>query len=106
MTWLYLILAGLFEVFWSITMKLSQGFTELRFASLTVLGLITSFGFLALALKSMPLGMAYPIWTGIGAVGSILAGLLIFHESINGLTWFFIILLVIALIGIKISSQH
>ncbi len=72
MTWVYLILGGLFEVVWATTMKLSQGFSNLGYSLLTIMGMIFSFGFLALAVKHLPLSIGYPVWTGIGAVGSIL----------------------------------
>lgn len=106
MTWIYLILGGLFEVVWATTMKLSQGFSHMGYSLLTILGMIFSFGFLALAVKHLPLSIGYPVWTGIGAVGSILVGLFLFKDQINPLTWIFIILLIIGLIGIKITSGH
>lgn len=106
MTWIYLILGGLFEVVWATTMKLSQGFSHMGYSLLTILGMIFSFGFLALAVKHLPLSIGYPVWTGIGAVGSILVGLFLFKDQINPLAWIFIILLIIGLIGIKITSGH
>lgn len=106
MAWIELIIAGLFEVVWASTMKLSHGFTKVNFALLTLVGMIASFYFLAKASKVLPLSMAYPIWTGVGAVGSILVGWLIFKESISPVTWLFIALLVIGIIGIKVSSGH
>ena len=71
MTWVYLILGGLFEVVWATTMKLSQEFSHFGYSLLTILGMMFSFGFLALAVKHLPLSIGYPVWTGIGAVGSI-----------------------------------
>ncbi|MDF8369297.1 multidrug efflux SMR transporter [Weissella paramesenteroides] len=106
MTWFYLILAGLFEVVWSSTMKLSEGFTQISWTMLTVIGMIASFGFLALSLKHLPLSLAYPIWTGVGAVGSIIVGVFLFGDKVSTLTWLFIILLVIGIIGIKVTSGH
>ena len=106
MTWVYLILGGLFEVVWATTMKLSQGFSNLGYSLLTIMGMIFSFGFLALAVKHLPLSIGYPVWTGIGAVGSILVGLFLFKAQINPLTWFFIALLIIGIIGIKVTSGH
>ena len=101
MTWIYLLIAGTFEVAWATTMKLSHGFSNLKFTLLTINGMIASFGFLALALKKLPLGIAYPIWTGIGAVGSILIGLILFKDKIPPLTWLFIACLVVGIIGIE-----
>ncbi|MGY3736744.1 DMT family transporter [Lactococcus taiwanensis] len=106
MTWFYLILAGLFEVAWATTMKMSQGFSNFKFSLLTVVGMIASFTFLAFALKKMPLGIAYPIWTGVGAVGSIIIGIILFKDKVPTMTWLFIGLLIIGIIGIKVTSGH
>ncbi|WP_251713158.1 DMT family transporter [Lactococcus ileimucosae] len=106
MAWVFLFLAGIFEVIWATMMKLSQGFSILKYDILTVIGMLISFGFLTLAMKKLPLGIAYPIWTGIGAVGSILVGILLFKDKLPTLTWFFILMLIVGLIGIKITSGH
>lgn len=106
MTWLLLFIAGIFEVAWATTMKLSQGFSHLGFSIATVLGMILSFLFLELAIKHLPLSLAYPIWTGIGAVGSIIVGVVLFKDQLSLLTWFFVVLLVVGIIGIKITSSH
>lgn len=68
--------------------------------------MLVSFGFLTLAMKKLPLGIAYPIWTGIGAVGAILVGALIFKDKVPSLTWVFVLMLVVGLIGIKVTSGH
>ena len=68
--------------------------------------MLVSFGFLTLAMKKLPLGIAYPIWTGIGAVGAILVGALIFKDKVPSLTWIFVLMLVVGLIGIKVTSGH
>ena len=86
------------------TMKLSNGFSHLWWSIATIIGLVLSFLFLALSLKRLDLSLAYPIWTGIGAVGSILVGLILFHDQISPLTWLFIALLIIGIIGIKVTS--
>ncbi|MFD1472981.1 DMT family transporter [Companilactobacillus mishanensis] len=104
MNWIYLLLAGLFEVVWATTMKMSHGFTKLNFTIMTIVGMIVSFALLAQATKTLPLSLAYPIWTGIGAVGSIIAGVILFGDKISLLTWFFIVLLLISIIGIKASA--
>ena len=106
MSWIFLFLAGVFEVVWASTMKLSQGFSILKYDILTIVGMLVSFGFLTLAMKKLPLGIAYPIWTGIGAVGAILVGALIFKDKVPSLTWVFVLMLVVGLIGIKITSGH
>lgn len=106
MSWIFLFLAGIFEVVWASTMKLSQGFSILKYDILTIVGMLVSFGFLTLAMKKLPLGIAYPIWTGIGAVGAILVGALIFKDKVPSLTWVFVLMLVVGLIGIKVTSAH
>lgn len=106
MSWIFLFLAGIFEVVWASTMKLSQGFSIIKYDILTIIGMIVSFGFLTLAMKKLPLGIAYPIWTGIGAVGAILVGALIFKDKVPSLTWVFVLMLVVGLIGIKVTSGH
>ncbi|BAK58077.1 multidrug efflux SMR transporter [Lactococcus garvieae] len=106
MSWIFLFLAGIFEVVWASTMKLSQGFSILKYDILTIVGMLVSFGFLTLAMKKLPLGIAYPIWTGIGAVGAILVGALIFKDKVPSLTWIFVLMLVVGLIGIKVTSGH
>jgi len=106
MNWIYLTIAGLFEVVWASTMKLSHGFTKLSFTILTIIGMILSFVLLAKATKTLPLSIAYPIWTGIGAFGSILVGFFIFGDKISPLTWIFIVLLLISIIGIKMTTSH
>lgn len=104
MSWVYLILAGAFEYVWSTTMKLSNGFSHIGWTLATIAGMVVSFGLLSLSLKHLALSLAYPIWTGIGAIGAILAGVLFFHDQIGGWTWFFVVLLVIGIIGIKMTT--
>ncbi|AKP68300.1 DMT family transporter [Companilactobacillus ginsenosidimutans] len=105
MNWIYLITAGLFEVVWATFMKLSHGFSKLDYTIFTILGMIVSFILLAKATKSLPLSIAYPIWTGIGAVGSIIVGVTFFGDKIGGLTWVFIALLLVSIVGIKITTS-
>lgn len=106
MTWFYLVLAGIFKVVWATTMKLSEGFSVLTYGIATAVGMIMSFVFLSLAIKQMPLSLAYPIWTGIGAVGSIIVGVILFHDQIPNITWVFIIMLIVGIIGIKMTAGH
>lgn len=106
MSWVYLVIAGLFEVVWATAMKLSNGFSHIGFSIATVVGMILSFFFLARATKILALSLAYPVWTGIGAVGSVLIGVLLFKEQLSLMTWVFVILLVVSIVGIKISSGH
>ncbi len=106
MKWIYLIVAGLLEVFWSTCLKYSEGFTVLRYSLLTVVGMILSFVLLSQAMKSLPLGTAYGIWTGIGALGALVAGILLFKESASPQRLFFALLLLIGIIGLKATSPH
>ncbi len=80
MPWVYLTIAGLFEVVWSTALKFSEGFSKFLPSAVTIGGMVVSFYFLSLATKTLPLGTAYAIWTGIGAAGAILFGAVIFHE--------------------------
>ncbi|WP_054678696.1 DMT family transporter [Lacticaseibacillus sharpeae] len=104
LTWIYLIIAGLFEVVWSSFMKLSRGFTVLPYTIATVVGMIISFVLLAKATSQIDLAIAYPVWTGIGAVGAVLAGVVLFREHLSLTTMMFVGLLIISIVGIKVTS--
>lgn len=86
-------------------MKLSSGFSQPLWSVVTVVGLIVSFAGLMLATKHLPISIAYPTWTGIGAVGFI-AGAVLFHDHMSAITWFFVVLLIVSIIGIKASSGN
>ena len=83
MAWLYLVLAGVFEVVWATAMKESHGFTRLAPSAITIFFMLLSFGLLAYAMKTLPLGTAYTIWVGIGAVGAFIVGITMFGEALN-----------------------
>lgn len=104
MDWIYLIIAGMFEVAWAVGMKLSNGFSNLTISILTILGMIASFYFLALALKNIPLGTAYAIWTGIGTLGTVILGILLFKEPINVARMVCIIFIISGITGLKLLS--
>ena len=106
MTWIYLILAGLLEVVWATTLKMSEGFSKLSYSTATIFAMIASFYFLSRALKDLPMGLAYPIWTGIGAVGTMLFGVIFLKDQLSPATWIFVTLLIIGIIGIKLTSGH
>ena len=106
MAWFYLILAGILEVFWSTCLKFSVGFTVPRYTVLTIAGMVASFLFLSQATKVLPLGTSYAIWTGIGAVGALIAGVVLFREAVTLLRLFFAGLLLIGIIGLKATSGH
>ncbi len=83
MAWIYLMIAGLLEVVWAYSMKLSQGFTAPVPTVVTLVAMLASFGLLAVAMKSLPLGTAYTVWTGIGAVGSFALGIAFLGEAVT-----------------------
>lgn len=93
-------------MFWATCLKFSNGFSVLKFSILTVLGMIFSFLFLSQATKTLPLGTAYAIWTGIGALGAVIVGIVLFKESVTPARIFFVTLLLIGIIGLKITSSH
>ncbi len=83
MGWIYLVIAGLCEVWWAVGLKYTEGFTRLVPSAITAAGMIASFYFLAHAIKSLPLGMAYAVWTGIGTVGTLLFSVIVLHDHIS-----------------------
>lgn len=105
MAWIVLIFAGLFEVVWAYAMKLSEGFSKLTPSVITIVFMILSFGLLAYAMKSLPLGTAYTIWTGIGAIGSFLLGVLVLGEPASAMRMLAAILIVSGLVLMKLSSS-
>lgn len=105
MSWIYLFIAGLFEIGWAIGLKYTAGFTKLWPSIITIIGMILSFYFLSNAVKSIPIGTAYAIWTGIGAVGTAILGILLFGESKEFVRIFFILLIVVGIVGLKVFSK-
>ena len=103
MPWLILLLAGLLEIGWAVGLKYTDSFTRPLPTILTVAAMLASIALLGLALKALPLGTAYAIWTGIGAVGTVLAGVLLFGESLAPLRLLSILLIVAGLIGLKLA---
>ena len=106
MAWVFLACAGLLEVVWSSFLKLSEGFTKRGFSIVTIAGMLASFYLLSQAMKTLPLGTAYAVWTGIGAVGSVVVGILIFKEPVTAARMFFTVLLLAGIIGIKLTAAH
>ncbi len=106
MKWLFLVVAGVCEMGWALGLKYSQGFSKLVPSILTVLGMITSFYFLSLALKELPLGTAYAIWTGIGTVGTVILGIMLFKEPIDTARLICIGFIVAGIVGLKCLSPH
>ncbi|KRF03196.1 hypothetical protein ASG89_23980 [Paenibacillus sp. Soil766] len=106
MAWLFLAIAGVFEVVWAISLKFSNGFTRLVPSIVTILGMIVSFYFLAVATKTLPIGTAYAAWTGIGAVGAIIIGTLFLDEPISLVRILFMVLILVGVLGLKFTSGH
>ncbi len=104
MAWVYLLIAGLFEVAWAIGLKYTDGFTRLAPSVLTVIAMIASFAMLGLALRTLPLGTAYAVWTGIGTMGTVLLGILIFQEPTDAVRLGCIALIVAGVAGLKFFS--
>src|SRR5690242_10737021 len=105
MAWLYLLIAGLLEVGWAIGLKYTEGFSRPVPSFLTLLCMIASFALLGLALKTLPVGTAYAIWTGIGAVGTAILGIYLFGESTAALRLACIGLIVAGIVGLKLVSE-
>lgn len=105
MAWLVVVLAGVFEVVWAFSMKKSEGFTQLVPSVITIVFMLLSFALLSWAMKSLPLGTAYTVWTGIGAVGSFVAGIVILNEPANAMRLFAATMIVAGLILMKISAD-
>jgi quaternary ammonium compound-resistance protein SugE len=104
MAWIYLILAGLFEVGFAATLKLTQGFTKPLPTALFLACAVASFVLLARAARDLPIGTAYLVWTGIGAAGTALIGILLYHEPATALRLLFIATLIGSIIGLKLAT--
>lgn len=104
MAWLILFVAGVLEVVWAYAMKLSDGFSKPMASVVTIVAMVFSFGLLALAMRSLPLGTAYTVWTGIGAVGSFILGIAMLGEAVTPLRVLAAVLIVAGLVLMKVSS--
>lgn len=105
MVWILLVIAGLLEVAWAYFMKQSNGFTKLVPSIFTILLMMISFGLLAYCLKTLPMGTAYAIWTGIGAVGAFIVGILVLGEAVTIMRVLSVLLIVLGLVGLKLSTE-
>jgi quaternary ammonium compound-resistance protein SugE len=103
MAWVYLFVAGLLEIGWAVGLKYTEGFTRFVPSALTVLSMIASLGALGLALKELPLGTAYAIWTGIGTVGTAILGIILLGEAATALRLACIALIVAGIVGLKLA---
>ncbi len=104
MAWVYLIIAGLFECGWAIGLKYTEGFTRLVPSLLTVSAMALSFWLLSTAMKTIPVGTAYAVWTGIGAVGVAIMGMFLFGESRDVIRIICLLLIVSGILGLKLAS--
>lgn len=105
MAWIMLIVAGMFEVIWAYSMKQSDGFTKLMPSLVTAVAMIISFILLAASMRTLPLGTAYTIWTGIGAVGTFVAGIVFLGETLSVMRVSAAILIIAGLVLMKLSSS-
>lgn len=106
MAWIYLLIAGILEVGWAIGLKYTEGWTKLVPSLLTGTALIVSFYFLSAAVKTLPIGTAYAVWTGIGTVGATILGMIIFDEPRAFSRIICILLIVAGIAGLKLTSAH
>lgn len=105
MEWIMLLIAGLLEITWAVSMKLSEGFSRPVFSIITALAYLASALFLSMALKKLPLGTAYAMWTGFGIVGTSIMGVILFHEGLSASQIFCILLIVAGIAGLKILGS-
>jgi quaternary ammonium compound-resistance protein SugE len=105
MYWILLFFAGLFEIGWAVGLRYSDGWTRLVPSMFTLAAMAVSFALLSLALRGLPLGTAYAVWTGIGAVGTAIVGMLFLGETLSLLRIASILLIVIGLLGLKLAAH-
>jgi len=103
MAWLYLVVAGVLEVVWAFAMKQSDGFTRPTASAVTIVTMIASFALLSLAMRTLPLGTAYTVWTGIGAIGAFLVGVIVLGEALTPLRVTAAVLIVTGLVAMKLA---
>ncbi|ANE47407.1 membrane protein [Paenibacillus swuensis] len=106
MAWIYLAVAGALEIIWAVGLKYTQGFTRLMPSIITVSGMAVSVYFLSLAARTLPIGTAYAIWTGIGAVGTVIFGMVFLKEPSDALRIVFLLVIVGGIVGLKFTSGH
>ena len=106
MAWLYVFIAGVFETVWAIGMKYSDGFSRLWPSVLTIVAMLISFVLLSYAMKTLPVGTTYAVWTGIGAAGTALMGMLLFGESREAARILCIGLIIAGILGLRLVENH
>ena len=105
MAWAILILAGIFEIIWAYSMKMSEGFTRLTPSVVTIVFMILSVVLLSISMRTLPLGTAYTVWTGIGAIGSFILGIMVLNEPMTAMRMIAAVLIVSGLVLMKLSSH-
>lgn len=105
MHWIFLIIGGLFEVSWAISLKYTEGFTRILPSVVTIVGMGLSVYFLSLAMKELPLGISYAVWTGIGSLGAVIVSSILFKESLNILQILCILLIIGGIVGLKFLAS-
>jgi quaternary ammonium compound-resistance protein SugE len=105
MAWVYLLIAGIFEISWAIGMKYTHGFTRFWPVVFTLVSMFLSVYLLSLATKTIPIGTAYAVWTGIGIVGTSVLGIFLFNEPVEVLRLVFIVMILVAIVGLKVISR-
>lgn len=101
--WVYLLLAGIFEILFTIGLKYSQGFSKLIPTIITIFFILSSYFFVSLAMKTIPIGTAYAVWAGIGAAGAVICGILFFGDSYHIIRLISLLLIIIGIFGLKLS---
>jgi len=105
MSWFILFIAGLFEVVWAVGIKYTEGWTKLWPAVFTVLAMIASFYLLSVALKTIPMGTAYAVWTGVGTIGTVIFGIIYFKEPTDILRMVCILLIISGIVGLRVLAK-
>lgn len=104
MAWLILVTAGLFEVGWAVGLKYTDGFSRFWPSLWTALSMLVSVWLLGLAMRELPVGTAYPVWVGVGAIGTVILGIILMGEAVNSVRLISVALIIAGVVGLKISS--
>ena len=105
MAWIYLLLAGLFEIVWAVGLKYTDGFSRLWPSAGTLAAMAVSIVLLAMAVKTLPIGTAYAIWTGIGAVGAVALGIVLFGDPATWPRLLCVVLILVGIVGLKLTAH-
>lgn len=104
MSWLILVIAGLFEIVWAVGLKYSEGFTRLWPSVITIVAMLISFFLLGLAMKNLPMGTAYAVWVGIGTLGAVIVGIMFLAEPVTLARLLSLLLICSGIIGLKLAT--